>query len=63
VCLVASPDAVSERLERREPDRWPGKRPLIAHAREPRPAPATQRQRAKVSSLDKRKKTTTKSRT
>jgi gluconate kinase len=34
VCLVASADAVSERLERREPDRWPGKRPLIAHARE-----------------------------
>jgi hypothetical protein len=34
VCLVASTDAVSERLERREPDRWPGKRTLIADARE-----------------------------
>lgn len=34
VCLCASPDAVAARIGDREPDRWPGKAPLIAHARE-----------------------------
>jgi gluconate kinase len=34
VCLVAPADLLAERLERREPDRWPGKQRLIAHARE-----------------------------
>jgi gluconate kinase len=34
VCLVASAETVAERLRRREPDAWPGKQSLIAHARE-----------------------------
>jgi hypothetical protein len=34
VLLVAAPDVVAERLGAREPDRWPGKAALIAHARE-----------------------------
>ncbi len=34
VCLTAAVDMLAERLERREPDRWPGKQPLIEHARE-----------------------------
>ena len=34
VCLVASPDLVAARIEKREPDRWPGKKKLIAHARQ-----------------------------
>jgi hypothetical protein len=34
VCLVASAELVAERLGRREPDAWPGKRWLIEHARE-----------------------------
>jgi hypothetical protein len=34
VGLDAPADVLAERLERREPDRWPGKQPLIAHARE-----------------------------
>ncbi len=34
VCLCASPDTVAARIGDREPDRWPGKAPLIAHARE-----------------------------
>jgi predicted kinase len=34
VCLEAAADVLAERLERREPDGWPGKQPLIAHARE-----------------------------
>jgi chloramphenicol 3-O-phosphotransferase len=33
VCLTAPADLVAERLERREPDSWPGKRGLIEHAR------------------------------
>ena len=33
VCLRASPDVVAARLAAREPDAWPGKQPLIAHAR------------------------------
>jgi len=33
VCLSAPPDTVARRLEAREPDRWPGKLELIAHAR------------------------------
>jgi chloramphenicol 3-O-phosphotransferase len=32
-CLVASPDTVATRIAAREPDRWPGKAGLIAHAR------------------------------
>jgi hypothetical protein len=31
-CLVASPDTVVRRIEAREPDSWPGKRRLMAHA-------------------------------
>jgi chloramphenicol 3-O-phosphotransferase len=34
VCLTAPAELIAERLDRREPDRWPGKAPLIAHARE-----------------------------
>jgi hypothetical protein len=34
VLLVAAPDAVAARIEAREPDRWPGKAGLVAHARE-----------------------------
>jgi chloramphenicol 3-O-phosphotransferase len=33
VCLRASADVVEQRLQRREPDSWPGKAGLIAHAR------------------------------
>jgi chloramphenicol 3-O-phosphotransferase len=33
VCLRAPPDVVAGRVADREPDRWPGKQPLIAHAR------------------------------
>jgi len=33
VCLHASSDTVASRIAQREPDRWPGKRRLIAHAR------------------------------
>lgn len=33
VCLRASPETITARLEDREPDRWPGKAPLIARAR------------------------------
>jgi chloramphenicol 3-O-phosphotransferase len=33
VCLQATAELVAERLDRREPDRWPGKSGLIAHAR------------------------------
>jgi chloramphenicol 3-O-phosphotransferase len=33
VCLSAPADIVAERLQRREPDRWPGKAGLIARAR------------------------------
>jgi broad-specificity NMP kinase len=34
VCLTASAETVARRLEEREPDVWPGKAALIAHARE-----------------------------
>jgi gluconate kinase len=34
VCLRAPAHVLAERLELREPERWPGKRGLIAHARE-----------------------------
>ena len=34
VCLRASADVVAARVAAREPDAWPGKQPLIAHARE-----------------------------
>jgi broad-specificity NMP kinase len=34
VLLVAKPDVVAARIDAREPDRWPGKANLIAHARE-----------------------------
>jgi chloramphenicol 3-O-phosphotransferase len=34
VCLRAPADELAARLERREPDRWPGKAGLIAHARD-----------------------------
>ncbi len=34
VLLVASGDVVAERLADREPDTWPGKQTLIAHARD-----------------------------
>jgi len=33
VCLRASPETVAARLDAREPDRWPGKAPLIERAR------------------------------
>ncbi len=33
VLLVAPADVVAARIEEREPDRWPGKAALIAHAR------------------------------
>ena len=33
VCLSAAPAIVAARLAAREPDRWPGKQRLIAHAR------------------------------
>ncbi len=33
VCLRAAPDVLAARLHGREPDRWPGKAALIAHAR------------------------------
>ena len=33
VALSAPPDVVAARLEAREPDTWPGKRRLVAHAR------------------------------
>lgn len=33
VCLRAGPDAVATRIADREPDAWPGKASLIAHAR------------------------------
>jgi cytidylate kinase len=33
VCLTAAAEVLAERLQSREPDRWPGKRKLIAHAR------------------------------
>ncbi len=32
VCLSAPAEVVAERLQRREPDRWPGKAGLVAHA-------------------------------
>ena len=34
ICLKAPPEVVAERITRREPDAWPGKDPLIAHAHE-----------------------------
>lgn len=34
VCLYAPPEVVAGRVAEREPDAWPGKQPLIAHARE-----------------------------
>ncbi|MGA2471200.1 MAG: hypothetical protein ABSG64_10975 [Solirubrobacteraceae bacterium] len=34
VCLAASPEVVAARIAQREPDRWPGKQQLIAHARQ-----------------------------
>jgi hypothetical protein len=33
VCLLAGPEAVATRIADREPDAWPGKAPLISHAR------------------------------
>jgi chloramphenicol 3-O-phosphotransferase len=33
VCLTASPETVAARIDAREPDRWPGKQPLIERAR------------------------------
>ncbi len=33
VCLSASPETVAARIDAREPDRWPGKAPLIERAR------------------------------
>jgi chloramphenicol 3-O-phosphotransferase len=33
VCLSASPETVAARIDAREPERWPGKAPLIARAR------------------------------
>jgi hypothetical protein len=33
ICLTASPQKVAERIDAREPDRWPGKAPLIERAR------------------------------
>jgi shikimate kinase len=38
VCLEAPADVLAERLQLREPDRWPGKPGLIAHARELAPS-------------------------
>lgn len=34
ICLTAPRDVVADRVADREPDSWPGKRALIAHARE-----------------------------
>ena len=34
VCLSASSETVAARIDAREPDRWPGKTPLIARARQ-----------------------------
>lgn len=34
VLLIAKPEIVASRIDAREPDRWPGKASLIAHARE-----------------------------
>jgi hypothetical protein len=34
VCLQARPEVVTRRIADREPDAWPGKTPLMAHARE-----------------------------
>jgi energy-coupling factor transporter ATP-binding protein EcfA2 len=34
VCLQASPEVVARRIADREPDAWPGKAPLISHARD-----------------------------
>jgi chloramphenicol 3-O-phosphotransferase len=34
VCLSAPPEVVAQRVAEREPDRWPGKQRLIAHARD-----------------------------
>jgi shikimate kinase len=34
VCLTASPETVAARIDEREPDRWPGKQPLIERARQ-----------------------------
>lgn len=34
VCLRASAETVAARIDVREPDRWPGKQPLIARARQ-----------------------------
>jgi chloramphenicol 3-O-phosphotransferase len=34
VCLQAPPEVVARRVADREPDAWPGKGPLISHARE-----------------------------
>jgi chloramphenicol 3-O-phosphotransferase len=34
VCLYAPPEVVARRVAAREPDAWPGKVPLVAHARE-----------------------------
>jgi hypothetical protein len=33
VCVSAAPDVVARRVADREPDSWPGKGPLIDHAR------------------------------
>lgn len=33
VCLAAAAEVVAQRIAEREPDRWPGKAALIAHAR------------------------------
>jgi hypothetical protein len=33
VCLRAAPEVVATRIAEREPDAWPGKAPLISHAR------------------------------
>lgn len=33
VLLIAHPDVLAARLQAREPDAWPGKQPLIQHAR------------------------------
>lgn len=34
VLLTASPELVAERIRKREPDDWPGKRALVEHARQ-----------------------------
>lgn len=34
VCLTVPPELAAERIAAREPDDWPGKRGLVAHARE-----------------------------